>query len=124
MGIFSRRSSAADRPAGSFDAAPFELVVDTVFAVPTRGHVFTGTVTSGRVRVGQAAVLHLPTGEHAVTVTRVDVRRRKAGVAEAGTEAAVYLGGLGRGALPVVPGGDGSLVDAEAVAGSRLIAAS
>ncbi|MFC7876649.1 hypothetical protein [Isoptericola sp. NPDC057391] len=119
MGIFSRRTSASPGP-----AEPFELVVDTVFAVPTRGHAFTGTVTSGRVRVGQAAVLHLPSGEHAVTVTRIDVRRRKADAAEAGAEAAVYLGGLARGALPVVPGGDGSLLDAESVRGCRLVSAS
>ena len=118
MGIFSRRTAASPGP-----AEPFELLVDTVFVVPTRGHAFTGPVTSGRVRTGQAAVLHLPTGEHAVTVTRIDVRRRKADVAEAGTEAAVYLDGLGRGALPVVPGGDGSLIDAEGVRGSRLVAA-
>ncbi|MFE7406495.1 hypothetical protein [Isoptericola sp. NPDC057559] len=118
MGIFSRRGAAADGP-----HEPFELVVDTVFVVPTRGHVFTGTVTSGRVRVGQPAVLHLPSGEHAVTVSRIDVRRRKADVAEAGEEAGVYLGGLARGALPVVAGGEGSLIDAEALAGSRLVAA-
>ncbi|GAB3103854.1 hypothetical protein [Isoptericola nanjingensis] len=116
MGIFSRRTPASPGP-----VEPFELLVDTVFAVPTRGHVLTGTVTSGRVRTGQPAVLHLPTGEHAVTVTRIDVRRRKADDAEAGTEAAVYLGGLGRGALPVVPGGDGSLIDAESVRGCRLV---
>ncbi|MER7082131.1 hypothetical protein [Saccharopolyspora kobensis] len=117
MGLFSRRKTPTGPP------QPFAFVVANVFSVPMRGVVFTGRVESGQVQPGQDAVLHLAGDERAVRVKSIDVRRRSAAAAGAGEEAGLYLDGITARDLPTVPGGDGSLIDSDAVAGTRLVSA-
>lgn len=101
MSIFRRRAATAS--SGDGPAGPFRFVVDTAFSVTGRGLALTGTVEAGTVRVGDAARLALP-GEgapsHAVTVSRIDVRRRRRDTATAGEDAALYVSGLPASALP------------------------
>ncbi|MDA3643968.1 hypothetical protein LZ318_32860 [Saccharopolyspora indica] len=56
-------------------------------------------------------------------VKSIDVRRKSAAAAEAGEEAGVYLDGITARDLPTVPGGEGGLIDSDAVAGIRLVSA-
>ncbi|MER7010387.1 hypothetical protein ABT324_03015 [Saccharopolyspora sp. NPDC000359] len=117
MGLFSRREA----PPGP--TQPFEFVVEHVFAVPMRGLVFTGHVTSGQVQRGQDAVLHLPGGAHAVRVKRIDVRKRSASVVGTGAEAGLYLDSVSSNDLPSTPRGDSNLIDNDAIAGTRITSA-
>lgn len=98
----------------------FEVSVESVFVVPMRGVAVTGIVTAGRVSVGQNASLYLPEGPRQVTVSKIDVRRRRAKSAESGTTVAIYLNGLRSADLPSKLEGSGAVIDADAMRGTRL----
>lgn len=117
MALFSKK------PLPATDFVPFTFTVSTVFAVPMRGPALVGTVTDGEMRVGQEAVLLLPSGPLRVTVAKIDKARKKALAASAGEEAGVFLTGFGKEHVPVAPGQNGSVIDAGAMAGCVLAAA-
>ncbi len=71
---------------------PFRLPVDRVFTMPGFGTVVTGTVASGRVRVGDAVELQ-PSGR-ATRVRGVQSHGQKAEEAVAGSRAALNLAGV------------------------------
>ncbi|MBI3948394.1 MAG: selenocysteine-specific translation elongation factor, partial [Armatimonadetes bacterium] len=73
-------------------AGPFRLSVDRVFTMPGFGTVVTGTVASGRVRVGDTVEI-LPSGK-ASRVRQVQWRGQKAEEAVAGSRAALNLAGV------------------------------
>ncbi|TBO55867.1 hypothetical protein EYS09_30970 [Streptomyces kasugaensis] len=122
MGIFSRRPAARDAAGTDGPAGPFRFTVERVFAVPARGVVFTGTVTSGTVRVGQSAQLRLADGPRTVTVEAIDVRRRKRTGAAAGEEAGLYLAGFPAAEIPRVLGHGGAVQDDSALRGTEIVA--
>ena len=71
---------------------PFRLPVDRVFTMPGFGTVVTGTVASGRVRVGDTVEL-LPAGRQ-TRVRQVQMHGRKVEEAVAGSRAALNLVGV------------------------------
>ncbi|MFE0024370.1 EF-Tu/IF-2/RF-3 family GTPase [Amycolatopsis sp. NPDC059021] len=115
MGLFSRRRDPES------PAEPFQFTVDKVFVVPVRGVVCTGTVTSGTVRVGQAARITLDEQSRSVTVSRIEAYGKKRSSAAAGEQAGLFLGGLTMGDVPTMPGHDGSLKDGDGLAGAQVV---
>lgn len=118
MGIFSNKDRKAQSAPEGF--VPFTFTVSTVFAIPMRGPALVGTVTDGEMRIGQSAVLLLPSGPIKVTVAKIDKARKKAAFASEGEEAGVFLTGFTTEHIPVAPGQNGSVIDAGAMAGCVL----
>jgi len=86
---------------------PARLPIDRHFTVSGFGTVVTGTLLSGRIRVGDSVEV-IPPGE-TVRVREVQVHGRKAEVARAGQRVALNLAGceradLERGAVVATPG--------------------
>jgi selenocysteine-specific elongation factor len=86
---------------------PARLPIDRHFTISGFGTVVTGTLLSGRIRVGDTVEV-MPPGE-SVRVREVQVHGRKAEVARAGQRVAVNLAGferadLERGAVVATPG--------------------
>jgi selenocysteine-specific elongation factor len=86
---------------------PARLPIDRHFTISGFGTVVTGTLLSGRIRVGDTVEV-MPPGE-TVRVREVQVHGRKAEVARAGQRVAVNLAGfersdLERGAVVATPG--------------------
>lgn len=115
MGLFSRRTPDLQ------PLQPFTFVIEDVFSVPTVGHVLTGRVTSGVMTKGQSAQLLLPGGARAVTVKRIESRRRKQEQVVAGAEAGVVLDGIGIDDIPTQPGGHERLIDHQGMRGIELV---
>ncbi|GAA4535076.1 EF-Tu/IF-2/RF-3 family GTPase [Amycolatopsis samaneae] len=115
MGLFSRRRDPES------PAEPFQFTVDKVFVVPVRGVVCTGTVTSGTVRVGQAAKITLEDQSRSVTVSRIEAQGKKRSSAAAGEQAGLFLGGLTMADIPTIPGNDGSIKDGDALSGASVV---
>jgi len=89
------------------EEGPARLPIDRHFTISGFGTVVTGTLLSGRIKVGDLVEV-LPPGE-TVRVREVQVHGRKAEVARAGQRVAVNLAGferadLERGAVVATPG--------------------
>lgn len=74
------------------ESGPFRLPVDRVFTMPGFGTVVTGTVVSGRVRVGDLVEI-LPSGKSA-RVRQVQSHGKSIAEAVAGSRAALNLAGV------------------------------
>ncbi|GIV15224.1 MAG: selenocysteine-specific translation elongation factor [Armatimonadota bacterium] len=72
--------------------APFRLPIDRVFTLAGAGTVVTGTLVSGRVRVGDAIEI-LPPGLHS-RARQIQVHGRKVEEAVAGSRVAINLPGV------------------------------
>ncbi|MGW1840746.1 hypothetical protein [Streptomyces sp. BBFR2] len=116
MGIFSRRGGDGPPPV----TGPFRFTVAEVFVVPVRGVVFTGHVTSGAIRTGQRGSLPLPTGPREVTVTAIEVRRRRRDHAAEGEEAALHLAGVTAADLPRDLAAGGTVLDTRPLRGLEI----
>ena len=86
---------------------PARLPIDRHFTISGFGTVVTGTLLSGRIRVGDSVEV-IPPGETA-RVREIQVHGRKAGMARAGQRVALNLAGfersdLERGAVVATPG--------------------
>ncbi|MBO9626996.1 MAG: hypothetical protein J7484_11545 [Microbacterium sp.] len=74
--------------------APAEFVVEDVFTITGRGQVATGKVSSGTIRVGDRIVVLRGATEIGVSeLTGIEMFRKKATAAPAGTMAGLLLRG-------------------------------
>ncbi|PVE95892.1 EF-Tu/IF-2/RF-3 family GTPase [Microbacterium sp. TPD7012] len=78
----------------SAGAGAAELAVEDVFTITGRGQVATGTVTTGTIRVGDAVVVLREGAPVADTeITGIEMFRKRADAASAGTMIGVLLRG-------------------------------
>ncbi|WP_407360685.1 EF-Tu/IF-2/RF-3 family GTPase [Microbacterium sp. LBN7] len=78
----------------SAGAGAAELAVEDVFTITGRGQVATGTVTTGTIRVGDAVVVFREGAPVADTeITGIEMFRKRADAASAGTMIGVLLRG-------------------------------
>lgn len=78
----------------SAGAGAAELAVEDVFTITGRGQVATGTVTTGTIRVGDAVVVLREGAPVADTeITGIEMFRKRADAASAGTVIGVLLRG-------------------------------
>lgn len=105
--LLSALQEAVERVPARDVNAPFRLPIDRVFTLTGAGTVVTGTLVSGRVRVGDAVEV-LPVGTHS-RVRQMQVHGRRVEEAVAGSRAAINLPGIEkedieRGMVCVPPG--------------------
>lgn len=82
----------ATTPGVVASSAVAEFAVEDVFSITGRGQVATGTTTSGVLRVGDAVmVLRGAAQVGAATITGIEMFRKKATEAPAGTAAGLLL---------------------------------
>jgi translation elongation factor EF-Tu-like GTPase len=116
MGLFTRT------PRDLLAPGPFVFVVEEVFTISAVGPVLTGRVRDGWMTAGQDALLHLPAGPRAVTITRIESARRRTQQVQTGAQAGVVLAGLQEGDLPTRFGGDHLVIDSAGLRGVLLTA--
>lgn len=107
MGLFRRDRPEVISPtpqtgAGTLNAMPgpssepFTMPIDDVFTITGRGTVVTGTVTAGRVRVGDEVTLQRAEPAVRTTVVGVEKLRRRTDSADAGENVGLLLRGVRR----------------------------
>jgi translation elongation factor EF-Tu-like GTPase len=80
----------------SAPSGPFRLEVEDVFSITGRGTVVTGTVASGRVRVGDSVGLRRADGSRVeLEVTGLEAFQKRMTSAGAGDHIGVLVNGVG-----------------------------
>lgn len=83
-----RKTAAADLPQGGSD---FELTVDDTFSIRGRGTVVTGTVSRGRIAVGDPVLIQGRGGTQRARVGGIESVRKMLEHAQAGDKVGILL---------------------------------
>ena len=90
--LLTAMQEAVERVPARNTSAPFRLPIDRVFTLAGAGTVVTGTLVSGRVRVGDAVEI-LPAGRRS-RARQIQVHGRRVDEAVAGSRVAINLPGV------------------------------